>query len=313
MILCSFLFLLFDFWASTSSTAFGAQLEGMYNFRCFLIIKQVDSYPWGSLEIIFLCWDMGVIGASQSIDLGQNVPWKVVFALWSLFLPQKRCLCVSFLWQTFEVTSCYMKVSRLNCLISCSSQKENKGSHHWQVRCISVIAPFELHFYSFPLFVKFQNQLSRPASGPTRLSVRTPPCNGFMGKRYFFFQFCSFLSCLKDLVQTLYVPPVMLKVKPGSLNEARYTYVLIWFRLFFSFLFRKIKPKHTFNYTINCYAICRYCSRNSIPKQAGFIPSRIRWRDTRNCFKVSQTYIYLYWAKSLLHTYYRIFGLSDST
>lgn len=38
-----------------------------------------------------------------------------------------------------------------------SSQKENKGSHHWQ------------------------NQLSRPASGPTRLSVRTPPCNGFMG------------------------------------------------------------------------------------------------------------------------------------
>lgn len=62
MILCSFLFLLFDFWASTSSTAFGAQLEGMYNFRCFLIIKQVDSYPWGSLEIIFLCWDMGVIG-----------------------------------------------------------------------------------------------------------------------------------------------------------------------------------------------------------------------------------------------------------
>ena len=62
MILCSFLFLLFDFWASTSSTAFGAQLEGMYNFHCFLIIKQVDSYPWGSLEIIFLCWDMGVIG-----------------------------------------------------------------------------------------------------------------------------------------------------------------------------------------------------------------------------------------------------------
>ncbi|PFX32291.1 RING finger protein C14orf164 [Stylophora pistillata] len=38
-----------------------------------------------------------------------------------------------------------------------SSQKENKGSHHWQ------------------------NQLSRPVSGPTRLSVRTPPCNGFMG------------------------------------------------------------------------------------------------------------------------------------
>lgn len=89
-------------------------------------------------------------------------------------------------------------------------------------------------FLFIPLFVKFQNQLSRPASGPTRLSVRTPPCNGFMGKRYFFFQFCSFLSCLKDLVQTLYVPPVMLKVKPGSLNEARYTYVLIWFRLFFS-------------------------------------------------------------------------------
>ena len=162
MILCSFLFLLFDFWASTSSTAFGAQLEGMYNFRCFLIIKQVDSYPWGSLEIIFLCWDMGVIGASQSIDLWQNVPWKVVFALWSLFLPQKRCLCVSFLWQTFEVTSCYMKVSRLNCLISCSSQKENKVSHHWQVRCISVIAPFELHFYSFPPFCEISEPVIPP-------------------------------------------------------------------------------------------------------------------------------------------------------
>ncbi|XP_020609579.1 uncharacterized protein DKFZp434B061-like [Orbicella faveolata] len=38
-----------------------------------------------------------------------------------------------------------------------SSQKENKASNQWQ------------------------NQLSRTASGPTRLSVRTPPCNGFMG------------------------------------------------------------------------------------------------------------------------------------
>ncbi|KAL9974988.1 hypothetical protein ACROYT_G012100 [Oculina patagonica] len=38
-----------------------------------------------------------------------------------------------------------------------SSQKENKALNQWQ------------------------NQLSRSASGPARLSVRTPPCNGFMG------------------------------------------------------------------------------------------------------------------------------------
>ena len=234
MILCSFLFLLFDFWASTSSTAFGAQLEGMYDFICFLIIKQVDSYPWGSLENNLSLLRHGGHRGFAIDWFRTKRSMKSCICPLIVVLASKRCLCVSFLWQTFEVTSCYMKVSRLNCLISCSSQKENKGSHHWQVRCISVIAPFELHFYSFPLFVKFQNQLSRPTSGPARLSVRTPPCNGFMGKRYFFFQFCSFLSCLKDLFQTLYVPPVMLKVKPGSLNEARYTYVLIWFRLFFS-------------------------------------------------------------------------------
>ncbi|XP_068713994.1 probable E3 SUMO-protein ligase RNF212 [Montipora foliosa] len=38
-----------------------------------------------------------------------------------------------------------------------SSQKENKGSHQWQ------------------------NQVPRTPAGPTRLSVRTPPCNGYMG------------------------------------------------------------------------------------------------------------------------------------
>ncbi|XP_074615954.1 E3 ubiquitin-protein ligase RNF212B-like [Acropora palmata] len=38
-----------------------------------------------------------------------------------------------------------------------SSQKENKGLHQWQ------------------------NQVLRTPAGPTRLSVRTPPCNGYMG------------------------------------------------------------------------------------------------------------------------------------
>lgn len=43
---------------------------------------------------------------------------------------------------------------------------------------------------------------------------------------------------------------------------------------------------------INCHAIFRYRPKNTIPKQAAFIAPRICRRDTRNCSKVSWTFIY---------------------